>query len=177
MELSVVFNGKEYRVVYGCLKSVDAGEFQAAVDWARRNAGSDPWLVLLRDCCKIPDKRVIVSSLLHSLRNYSSGKMISKNLVHELLIFILGVRNIREATEFFASGEGENIGYICMSSRGRDYVLNTLEVFKKELGLVEEGFNEDCWVERYSAYLGVPPERELLVRVLRARATLLTLTL
>ncbi len=172
-----MFNRKEYRVVYGCLKSMDAEKFQAAVDWARRNAGSDPWLVLLRGCCKIPDKRVIVSSLLHSLRNYNGGKMISRNLVHELLIFILGVRNIKEATEFFTSGEGEDIGYIGVSGRGRDHILNTLEMFKKEFGLVEGVFNEDCWVEHYSAYLGVPPERELLVRVLRARATLLALTL
>jgi len=164
-------------LVYGCLKGLDDEAFQSALKWSRENTRESAWLILLRDCCKLPDRRVIVTSLLHTLRNFSSGRMISRDLVHEFLLFLIGVRNIKDAAKFFGEGQGTRAGFVGISSRGVEPILSLLEEIRGVFKAVEEEPDEDCWISLYSAFLNLPPDRELLVRALRARATLLALTL
>jgi len=177
VNISIRFDGRDYTLVYGCLKGLDDEAFQSAVKWSRENTREGAWLILLRDCCKLPDRRVIVTSLLYTLRNFSSGRMISRDLVHEFLLFLIGVRNIKDAAKFFGEGHGTRAGFVGISSRGVEPILSLLEEIRGVFKVVEEEPDEDCWISLYSAFLNLPPDRELLVRALRARAALLALTL
>jgi len=177
VNISIRFDGKEYTLVYGCLEGLSDEAFQGALKWSREKTKEGSWLILLRDCCKLPDRRVIVTSLLHTLRNFSSGRMISRDLVHEFLLFLIGVRNIKDAVSFFGEGQGTRAGFVGISSRGAEPIFGLLEEIRGVFKAVEEEPDEDCWISLYSAFLNLPPDRELLVRALRARATLLALTL
>lgn len=175
-EISLYFSGRHITVVYGCLKPLRALEFQDLVKRAAEDFGEEEWLALVKDCCRLPPRELIVSSLLYALRNYYSGRMITRALAYEFLAFSLADRNISRIKDFFGGGSRNTVGYVGVAMREGSEFKNKLLSWLTGLRMEPCGFEEDCWISEYSSYLGVPAERERLLSILRARAALLALS-
>lgn len=174
--VNIRLQGKNINVVYGCLNPDTIISFQKLVQWLKENSRDETLLILTNGCCKIPAWEVIKTALLYSLNGYFSGKMISRTLVHEVLLYLVGDRNIKDVRNFFESGDCKSIGYIGLSIDDKGKISALLDGFKVKFGLKEVELDEKCWIPEYSAYLRVPAEKEILVKTIRARSALLKLS-
>ncbi|MEZ0346566.1 MAG: hypothetical protein ABWK01_08460 [Infirmifilum sp.] len=150
--------------------------YQDLIDWARENTGAETWIILTKGCCKLPPWELIKTALLYSLNNYFEGRMITRTLVHEFLIYLVGNRNITKARKFFEESSAEEIGYVAISLERDKELELLLQQFKARYSLEEIPYDTECWLSEYSAYLGLPRDKERLISVLRGRAALLHLS-
>lgn len=176
-ELALRLSGNPITVLYGCFAQPGGLKLQDLVSRAAERFGEGEWVVFVKGCCRLPPREVIVSATLYTLRNRYYGRMITRAFAYEFLVFSLADRNIRKIKEFFEGSPEDTVGYVGATTGDGSVFKKKLLDFAAEYRLEERELDENCWVAEYSSYLGVPPDPERLLGILRAKAALLALSL
>jgi len=139
------------------------------------------WVSVVSRCDMLPPENVLVSTAMYALRAYASGSMISRGVEIELLLYLLGERNVNKVLSLLASSPSKLLGLVCLTTRDPMGLTRKLESFAASRGFKLRKYEEGGWVDFFAEYLGVSAvSRDLLyervVGALRARAALLCLT-
>ncbi|AKG38062.1 MAG: hypothetical protein ACP5IE_08205 [Infirmifilum sp.] len=169
-------SGSKAEIILACLERSQGSGLQELIRWVKENTSEGLWLILTNDCCKLPSWKVLKTGLLYSIKNYLENKMISRTLVLELLLYLIGDRNIKNLQGFFFEGNSKQIGLIGISLKGETVLYDTFKRFREAHQLEEASYDEDCWVPVYSDFLKAPADKDVLTKILRARAALLELS-
>ncbi|MEM3982773.1 MAG: hypothetical protein QXM71_08655 [Thermofilum sp.] len=140
----------------------------------------DEWVVVLSSCELVPPEDVLLSPCMYAVRAYLARTMISEWLEIEVLLYLLGERNIRSAVSLLAEKPGRQLGLICLTLRDPKALESKIREFSLRRGFKLHAVQGDGWVKHYAEYFNLKsdnPEklREATARTLRARAALLTL--
>lgn len=163
-----------------CLESPEELPPEELARQLKSTLNSSEWVVVLSSCDLVPSEDVLLSPCMYALRAYMTRTMISRWLEMEVLLYLLGDRNIRRALSLLAGEASKQLGLICLTLQSPENLKKKIEEFSIQRGFKLRACEGDAWVERYAEYLNLRCEnpeklRELAVRALRARATLLTL--
>uniref|UniRef100_A0A7C1NYH5 Uncharacterized protein n=1 Tax=Thermofilum pendens TaxID=2269 RepID=A0A7C1NYH5_THEPE len=138
------------------------------------------WVSVVSRCGMLPPESVLVSAAMYALRAYASGKMISRGLEIELLLYLLGERNVSKTLSLLASTPSKLLGLMCLTTRDPSQLARKLEDFAMSRGFRVKEYEEEDWVDFFAEYLGVRESSrdklyERVAGVLRARAAFLCL--
>ena len=139
------------------------------------------WVSVVSRCDTLPPESVLVSAAMYALRAYTSGRMISRGVEIELLLYLLGERNVSRVLSLLASSPSKLLGLVCLTTREPLELARKLESFAASRGFRLREYEEGGWVDFFAEYLGVRAAsrdqlREKVAGALRARAALLCLT-
>lgn len=163
-----------------CLRSPVELSPKELAQQLRNILGNDEWVVVLSSCELVPSEDVLLSPCMYAIRAYLSRTMISEWLEIEVLLYLLGERNIRQAVSLLSGKPSKQLGLICLTLQDPEALERKVREFSRQRGFELCAVKEDDWVKRYADYLGLQsdsPERlrEAVARTIRARAALLTL--
>lgn len=175
-ELSFSIRGKRVTVAAAGLQDVDYGE---AVDAARKVSSGEKWVTVTRPDALVANPRHLLTAALYAASSYMGGSMISRYPEMELLLYLLGTRNIRSVLREMEAEE--SIGVAAVSIGGSASQL--LEGYASMLGARRYAPSLEGWAKWYRGYLerrGIRSARRMskdaILALLRARAALVRLS-
>ncbi len=177
LHISYTLYGKKVDVAAASL--LGAG-YRESVRAAARLASPQRWITLTASSSLIAEPRHLLSASLYAAAAHISGRRIARYPEVELLLYLLGTRNIREALHE-AGKPGERLGVVAVNMEGSAGSL--IRSLAERVGATITPLEDrgEGWVRRYSAYLeskgyAPPRDREAILALLRARAALVRLS-
>jgi Uncharacterized conserved protein len=140
----------------------------------------EEWVSVVSRCDVLPPESVLASAAMYALRAYTSGRMISRGVEVELLLYLLGERNVSKALSLLASAPCRLLGLVCLTTRSPLQLARKLESFAASRNFRVREYEEGSWADFFAEYLGIRAESreqlsEKVAGALRARAALLYL--
>ncbi len=176
LEVSFRLRGVQVAAAAAGLKGVD---YASAVAAAREVRGGGRWISVMRPAALAANPRHLLTAVLYAASSYMEGNMVARHPEMELLLYLLGTRNIRSVAEEMR-GE-ESVGAAAVSLGGD--AVELLERYTAMLGARSYTPSPREWAEWYRSYLGRRGVRgagrmdeEAILALLRARAALVRLS-
>ena len=171
--------GREYSLFTLCAEAPSGVAPRELAARLREVLADNEWVIVVSECDLVPPEEVLLSPAMYAVRAMLSGSMISRWLEIEILLYLLGDRNIRRVLPALTGKPGTCLGLICLTAGSPEALSERIQGL-----LSREGFRvHECgvgWAARYADLLGLKRTEgqdleEVVARTLRARAALLAL--
>ncbi len=141
-------------------------------------AGNE-WVSVVSECDLVPPEDVLLSPAMYAVRALLTGSMISEWLEIEVLLYLVGDRNIRRVLPLLAGRPSRCLGLICLTTGSPEEFGQRLRDLLRREGLSPRECRGE-WAKRYAELLGIACGvgcnlEKQVASVLRARAALLAL--
>lgn len=163
-----------------CLEAPEEYSPKDLSDKLKSILGDEEWITVISSCDLVPPEDVLLSPCMYAVKAYRTHSMISKWLEIEILLYLLGDRNIRKVISLLAGKTSRKLGLVCLTLRPPEELESKLRMFSQQQGMKLHACGGEEWVSRFAELLNLKCEnpaklRELVIRTIRAKAAMLSL--